>query len=462
MLNDTIAAISTAMAPAAIGIVRVSGPAAAPISDLLFRPATTGVRLETIPARRLCRGWIITREGQKVDDCLAAVMRAPYSYTGEDTVEFYCHGSPVVLRQVLELCMVAGARAAQAGEFTRRAFIHGKLDLLQVEAVGDLLAATSTKAAALAATQLAGALSTRIAAIRDEVVQFLAHVQAALDYPEEVPEVAPELWQERLAALASELGELAATAQQGMRLRDGLSAVLVGRPNVGKSSLMNLLLATDRAIVAEMPGTTRDVIEESVEIGGVQFRLSDTAGVRRQGQAVEMMGIARTKERVADADLLLAVFDGAASFTDDDEDVRALVGGRPRIAVVNKSDLPQRLPARALAGMRVVLVSALTGQGLAELRQAMVEVAGVVGTAGPADGGASRSSVMVTRPRQLGALRGAQESLQRALAAMRQGVTADCLALELEDALWHLGELTGETAREEVINEIFSRFCVGK
>lgn len=459
MLNHTIAAISTAMAPAAIGIVRLSGPDAVTIGGRLFRPSARGANLAAVPERRLCRGQIATAEGRNVDDCLVAVMRAPHSYTGEDTVEFYCHGSPVVLRQVLELCLIAGARAARAGEFTRRAFINGKLDLLQVEAVGDLLAAGSAKAAALAATQLAGRLSARISAIRNEIVQFLAHVQAAMDYPEEVPEIAPAQWQERLAAMEAELAQLAATAQQGMRLRAGLSAVLVGRPNVGKSSLMNQLLAADRAIVAELPGTTRDVIEESVEIGGVEFRLSDTAGVRRHGPAVEMMGIERTKERVATADLLVAVFDGAAPFTADDEDVLALVAGHPCLVVVNKSDLPPRFPLDKLAGMRVAAVSALTGQGLDELRREMAVTAEVAGVAA---GGAGESGVMITRPRQLGALRGAQEALQRTLAALRQGTTADCLALELEDALWHLGELTGETTREEIINEIFIRFCVGK
>ncbi len=456
MLQDTIAAISTALIPAAIGIVRMSGPDAVFIAEKIFQPLRPDVRLQAMENRRFYQGHIHETGGAVVDEVLLVLMRAPHSYTGDDVVEFHCHGSPLVLRHVLELCIANGARAAAAGEFTRRAYINGKLDLVQVEAVADLLEAGSGRAAAAAAAQLSGELSTRIAEAKERLLGFLAHVQAAIDYPEEVPEPAPAFWRQQTREVHGEFAALLAAARQGLRIRAGVDTVLVGRPNVGKSSLLNMLLAVDRAIVAEQPGTTRDVIEETLEIAGVAFRLSDTAGLRRQGQAVEMLGMERTRAKVAGADLIVAVFDRSQPLTADDRETLALIREKKAVVVLNKSDLPPCLTREDIGGLPVVEVSALQGAGRDELMAAMAALAEVA--VGPEAG----APVLLTRPRQIGALRGAGAALQRALAGAEKGLTADCLALELEEAIRHLDELTGATSREEVIEEIFRRFCVGK
>lgn len=457
MLQETIVAISTALAPAAIGIIRLSGPQAVYIADTLCQPVKAHMSLTQAQSHHLYQGRIQQPSGDLIDDCLVAVMRSPHSYTGEDMVELHCHGSFVVLQQVLELCIAAGARAAGPGEFTRRAFYNGKLDLIQVEAVGDLLEATSSKAAAAAAQQLAGALSTQIQAARTGLLGFLAHVQAAIDYPEDVPDLAPTNWLTQTAEIIQQLEQLIKGAQRGIRLRTGVDAVLIGRPNVGKSSLLNMLLATERAIVTSVAGTTRDVIEESVEIAGVAFRLSDTAGLRSEGRQLEMIGMERTRQRMATADLLLAVFDGSQDIQDDDEQVLAAIKGRNAVVVVNKSDLPPCFPLEKLANLPIVHVSALSGAGQNELEQTMAQVMQVT-----TDYEIGTASALVTRNRQVGALRGALEALYRVQIGVKTGITADCLALELEDALWHLGELTGASCQDEVLDEIFRRFCVGK
>lgn len=457
MLQETIVAISTALAPAAIGIVRLSGPQAIYIADIICWPVKAQMNLTRANSHHLYQARIHNASGDVLDDCLVVVMRSPHSYTGEDMVEFHCHGSPMVLRQVLELCITAGARTAGPGEFTRRAFFNGKLDLIQVEAVGDLLDAASSQAAVAAAQQLVGGLSKQIEAVRSVILGFLAHVQAAIDYPEDVPDLAPKTWLDQTDEMMKELQQLIAGAQRGIQVRVGIDAVLIGRPNVGKSSLLNMLLATERAIVTPMAGTTRDVIEESIEIAGVSFRLSDTAGLRQEGQQLEMIGMERTRQRMSAANLLLAVFDGSQEFNEDDKQVLAATQGRKAIAVVNKSDLPQRFPKERLANLPVVHVSALHGDGQNELEQTMAQVMQLTG-----DYEVGVPPALVTRSRQVGALRGALAALQRVQAGVAAGITADCLALELEDALWHLGELTGASYRDELLDEIFSRFCVGK
>ncbi|HHW10857.1 MAG TPA: tRNA uridine-5-carboxymethylaminomethyl(34) synthesis GTPase MnmE [Firmicutes bacterium] len=456
MLGETIAAISTAPGTAAIGIVRLSGPAAIPIAGKMFRPAKVGGALAAAENRRLILGTVRDEHNHPLDECLAVVMRAPHSYTGEDLVELHCHGSPVVLRQVLTLAIAYGAKPAGPGEFTKRAFINGKLDLLQVEAVGDLLAAGSSGAAAVALGQLRGELSRKIEAAKNRLQRFLVHLQAAIDYPEEVEEITPEELLDQAKEVEQEIRALLKEAERGQRVREGVSVVLAGKPNTGKSSLMNRLLQSERSIVADIPGTTRDVVEESVEIAGVAFRLSDTAGIRRSGELIEQIGIKKAQEAIERAHLILAVFDGAAPFTADDAEVLRLIRGKPVLAVINKHDLPQVLDRGLLSPLPVVEVSALTGFGLEELEQAMLRQTGLE------DVGLLYEQSVISRPRQKGALAAAAMAMKNFLQGVEEGLTADCLAMDLEEALWQLGSLTGEVHREDIINDIFAQFCVGK
>ena len=451
MLTDTIAAIATGFGVAAVGVVRLSGPEAVDIADRLFH-SRSGIRLKEAESHRMLYGTIVDPGGGILDQALAVVMRAPRSYTGEDVVEFHCHGSPVVLRAVLTALISSGARSADPGEFTKRAFVNGKLDLVQVEGVSDLLYARSERARQLAVRQVEGALSQRIETMRQTLIAFLAHVHASFDYPDEVPEPTSQHWSECLQGILQQIDQLLAEAQLGIRVRDGIDTVLVGRANVGKSSLMNALLRTPRAIVTPVAGTTRDVIEESCEIAGVAFRLSDTAGISNSSDPVEREGIRRTRRRAAEADLLLGVFDASEPLRDEDLEVLRLLDQQKSIVVLNKSDLPRRIDTEIFDDRRVVSVSAITGVGLDALEKAMVEAAEV---------GEPKESLL-TRPRQVGALRATAQAVRDVILGVEQGLTADCLAVDLEEALWHLGELTGETTPDEIINEIFSRFCVGK
>jgi tRNA modification GTPase len=459
MTADTIAAIATAPGVSAIGVVRLSGPDAIILAEKVFR-AKNRKPLDQVASHQMIYGSMISAHGVPIDDGLLVMMRGPHSYTGEDVVELHCHGNTTILHTLLAALLTHGARLADAGEFTRRAFVNGKLDLLQVEAVGDLLQARSTAGVELAAQQLTGALPDRFEAMRQTLVGFLAHVHAAIDYPEEVPEVSAEEWQSEVQAILAACEELLANAASGIRLREGVDTVIIGKPNVGKSSLLNAILRTQRAIVTAIAGTTRDVIEESVEISGVSFRLSDTAGLRATDDPVEKEGVLRTQQRLAAADLVLAVFDASQPLSADDEDVLTHLrgGAQKAIVVCNKSDLPEMINPAAFGALPVVKVSAKLGRGLAELEAMMADAAGVV----HARQVQSTEQNLLSRPRQIGALEGMATALRQTLASMAAGVTPDCLAADLEEALWHLGALTGETTPDEIVDEIFHRFCVGK
>jgi tRNA modification GTPase len=379
MLTDTIAAIATAPGVSAIGVVRISGPDAVALADKVFQPKHKRP-LSQFPTHKMIYGSMMSPSGAPIDDGLCVVMRGPHSYTGEDVVEFHCHGNTTILQALLATLVTHGARLAEAGEYTRRAFVNGKLDLLQVEAVGDLLQARSTAGVELAAQQLTGNLPDQFAEMRQVLVGFLAHVHAAIDYPEEVPEVSAEEWGTEVRAVLNRCETLLAHAASGIRLREGVDTVIIGKPNVGKSSLLNALLRTQRAIVTDIAGTTRDVIEESVEIAGVSFRLSDTAGLRSTDDPVEKEGVLRTQQRLAAADLVLAIFDGSQPLTAEDKDVFTQVRKKPQktLVVLNKSDLPQVLTAADFGDPPVVKVSAKLGDGLTELEEMMADAAGVV------------------------------------------------------------------------------------
>ena len=455
---DTIAAISTPPIPAAIGILRLSGPRAAQIAAVCFKPLGRKGLLEHRP-HELVYGDLLDTEGAVIDRVLCTFSLAPHSYTGEDTAEIHCHGAPMVLQLGLEALFAAGARQAQRGEFTRRAFLNGKLDLAQAEAVGDLLEADSRQAARNAAGQLNGALSRRIGAVYSALLDVMAHFHAVLDYPDEDidPFTARQLG-ESLAAQRTALEQLAASWHRGQLVKNGIPCAIVGRPNAGKSSLLNALVGYERAIVTNIPGTTRDTVEERAELGGVTLRLIDTAGLRRSDDPIEQLGVERSRKAMEEAELILLVADGAAEWTREDTGLARAVAdtGKPWILVWSKADLEKRAVAADMSGADAppaVEVSAKTGQGLDRL-------AAAVGALFPR--GREEYGQLLTNARQAEAAGRALAAVIRAQEALESGVTPDAMLTDVEDALSALGELTGQSVREDITDRIFERFCVGK
>ena len=451
-MAHTIAAIATAAQPAAIGILRLSGDTAIETAQAVFTPQF-GPALGQQPSRRLVLGTLRDRQGRVSDQAMAVVCRAPNSYTGEDTAELHCHGAPAVLAAGLEALYAAGAQPAQPGEFTRRAFLNGRMDLTQAEAVADLLEAETAEQAANAAGQLSGAIRARIDPIYDTLTDILAHFHAALDYPDEdIDPFSLEQYARTLERAWEDLTALLHTYGRGQVLRRGVAAVLLGRPNAGKSSLLNALAGFDRVIVSDIPGTTRDTVEERVKLGPVLLRLIDTAGIRQGGDRLEQLGIDRAHEAAMQADLALFVCDGSQPLTGEDEAaISAAQRARQVIAIRNKADLPQA--PFSLPFDTVLSLSAKTGQGLEQLQ---AEVVRRFGSDTPCDGS------ILTSARQQAAIDQAAASIAHAQAAMEQAMTPDAVLVDVEQALQALAELTGRTMREDLINRIFARFCVGK
>ena len=455
-MTDTIAAVATAPVPSAIGILRLSGPRAREIVAAVFRPATGGSFAEQ-PARRLVYGTLTDREGTPIDQVLATWSPGPNSYTGEDTAELQCHGSPAVLAMGLEALFAHGARQALAGEFTRRAFLNGRMDLAQSEAVIDLIDAETAEGARNAYGQLTGALSRRVEGIYDGLTDVMAHFHAVLDYPDEdIDPFTYETVEKAMQQAAGELDALLATYERGCTLSEGVPCAIVGRPNVGKSSLLNALLGYDRAIVTAIPGTTRDTLEERVRLGGVLLRLVDTAGMRQAEDPVEKLGVERSCAAMERARLVLLVLDGAQELTGQDETLIASLQDRDRvICVVNKSDLENKLDLDELRKQfaHVCVISAARGDGLKELEQ-------VIASCFPA--GSDEAGSLLTNARQVEAAKRARNSVASALEGLEYAVTPDALLTDAEEAMNALGELTGRSVREDITARIFSRFCVGK
>lgn len=455
-MSDLIAAISTAPVPAAIGILRLSGPGALEAVDRVFRAARGGP-MAAAPDRKLVYGTLLDGQGSPIDQVLATVSRGPNSYTGEDTAELQCHGSPMVLTLGLEALCAAGARPAGPGELTRRAFLNGRLDLPQAEAVGDLLEARTDAAVRTAAGQLGGALSRRVEAVYDGLVDLMAHFHAVLDYPDEDidPFRASEL-AAALAAAADGLSALLETYDRGKYLVQGVPCAIVGAPNAGKSSLLNALLGYERAIVTPIPGTTRDTVEETVRLGGVLLRLIDTAGLRKTEDPVERLGVERSRRAMEEAGLILVVLDQSQPATEEDKDlVRQAVDLAPTILVLNKADLPRGLDfTEDLHLAPAIPVSAKAGAGLEDLGEL---VAGMFPQPAAGEAGA-----VLTNARQAEAARRALESVHAASEGLAQGITPDAVLTDVEGAMAALGELTGRSVREDVVERIFARFCVGK
>lgn len=454
--TDTIAAVATAPGRGGVGIVRISGPQAPAIVTELFRA-------DTAPAdwtsHRLYHGTIIDR-GVTVDEALAVLMLGPRSYTGEDVAELQCHGGPVLLRQVLTLVLRRGARLAEPGEFTRRAFLNGRLDLAQAEAVMDIVEARGNAAASLAVAQLGGALSDQLADIRENLVQLKSLLEAQIDFSEEDFEVDATSLHSLVDAAERSMEGLIDSYQRGKLVRDGIRVVIAGKPNVGKSSLLNALLAEDRAIVTALPGTTRDSIEETADFGGIPVVLTDTAGLRRSEEAdpVEQLGMARTAEKLAEAEVCVLVVDGSRWLDADDQAVLNSNSGIAAIIVLNKIDLPRVITPEQVSALRpenpVLEVSAKTREGLERLREAVVAMI---------EGGRPREQAQViSNLRHRDALAKALDSLRLVRQSLAEARPPDVVAVDVQDAIDHVGTITGVVTSEEILDRIFSQFCIGK
>ena len=454
--TDTIAAVATPPGRGGIGIVRLSGPEAWEIAARLVR-----LRRALEPGRAVLAEVLDPKDAQAaaIDEAVVTAFAAPHSYTGEDVVEIAAHGSPVVLETLLRAALAAHARLAGPGEFTQRAFLNGRIDLTQAEAVQDLIAAQTLEQARMAAQQLGGALSRRVAPAKEDLVTLIALLEAGMDFAagelDDVDVVSPEQVRTVLARVREALERLERSYAQGHRLREGASLALVGRPNVGKSSLFNRLLERERAIVTPLPGTTRDTVEEAMAVGGIPLRLIDTAGLRLAGESpadeAEALGIARSREALADADLVVVVLEATAGISKEEKELLQSLDGRPHIIVRNKSDLTDATSVNEAGSL---LTSALTGEGLGDLRAAILRLLHAEGDA--ATGGALNSL------RQQQAVEAALNSLAAADTANEDGIPHEFLLADLHGALRALDSLTGQTTSDDILNRIFSTFCIGK
>ncbi len=451
-MADTIAAISTASAPAGIGVIRISGNDACKVADSVFK-AISGVKTADMKGYNAALGQIFDSEG-KVDEAVAIRFVAPKSYTGEDIVELSCHGGEYLLRRALRAVISAGARMAQPGEFTRRAFLNGKLDLTAAESVMDLISAQGSGAHLAAISARSGATFSACDKVKELLISASADLAAWCDFPDEdVPYVEPTSLKSTLVDAKDELCRLISTADSGRLLMSGVNTVIAGKPNVGKSSVMNLLARCDRSIVTDIAGTTRDIIEESVCVGGITLRLADTAGLRDTLDPVEAVGVELARKRIEGAQLIIAVFDSSREFDSEDLALISLLKGRCFVALLNKSDLPQKADLSLAEGIDFITICAKNDSPEAVEKA----VAKVLGT-----DKIDPSAGLIANERQLDCARRALNAIEEGINGLDFGITLDAVGVCIEDAVTALCEMTGERASESVVDEVFSRFCVGK
>lgn len=457
-MEDTIAAIATAPGEGGIGIIRISGERAYEILRAVFRPANCSSALEN---RKMSYGHIVNPETNHiVDEVLCVYMKGPKTYTTEDVVEINCHGGMVPLRKTLELVLQSGARMAEPGEFTKRAFLNGRLDLSQAEAVIDVIRAKTDKTFDVAMNQLEGIFSDRIKEIRKKLVDILVNVTVNIDYPDEdIEQITYEKLNQDLTEVKSDIIKLLASAETGKIIQNGLAVAIIGKPNVGKSSLMNSLLRESRAIVTEIPGTTRDTIEEHLSVKGIPVRLTDTAGIRETSDIIEKIGIERSKESFHQADLVIFILDSSKDFSEEDREIMELIDEEKTIVILNKIDLPAKIDEQAvkeiLPDVSVMRASMETQEGIADIEQKIVSMV--------YDGKVSQNNnLIVTNVRHKDILVKAEKSLQDAISMTGMGEALEFIEIDINSAYESLGEIIGETVQDDIINEVFSRFCLGK
>ncbi len=456
----TIAAISTAVGEAGIGIVRISGKSALNIGNAIFN----GSKVEKLSDdynRKLVYGHIVDRKNnQIIDEVLISYMKGPHTYTREDMVEVYCHGGIISVKKVLELILANGARLAEPGEFTKRAFLNGRLDLSQAEAIIDMIRAKTDKSFEASLDQLEGSLSRKIKEIRDILLGMIAHVEVSIDFPDEdIEEITYEDLEEDGKRVKEEIEKLLSTADRGKILRDGLNTVILGKPNVGKSSLLNAVLRENRAIVTDIPGTTRDIIEEYVNIDGIPLKIVDTAGIRNTDDLVEKIGVNKAKETVENADLIIAVFDASRELSDEDYEIIKLIKNKKSIILLNKTDLPTKYDkvylSSLLDGKEVITTSITSGIGVELLENNIKNMfySGKVEVF---------SDTVVTNVRHKNQLVKALENISQAIEDIKRNVPIDCIEVDLRNCWENLGEISGDTIGEDILDKIFSEFCIGK
>ncbi|CAM3942672.1 tRNA uridine-5-carboxymethylaminomethyl(34) synthesis GTPase MnmE [Mesobacillus zeae] len=458
---DTIAAISTPMGEGAIAIVRLSGDEAISISDRLFR-GVGGKKLSDMPSHTIHYGHIMDPATDQVaEEVMVSLMKGPKTFTKEDVVEINCHGGLVSVNRVLQLVLVQGARLAEPGEFTKRAFLNGRIDLSQAEAVIDLIRAKTDRAMNVALGQMEGRLSRLIRKLRQEILETLAHIEVNIDYPEydDVEEMTHQMLLEKAGYVQKEIEKLLQTSQQGKILREGLATVIVGRPNVGKSSLLNSLVQENKAIVTDIPGTTRDVIEEYVNVRGVPLRLLDTAGIRETEDIVEKIGVERSRQVLKEADLILLVLNYSEELMEEDRNIFKAAEGMDVIVIVNKTDLPQKLDLdevkQLIHSYKMVTTSLKEDKGVDELEEAIASLF----FSGEVEAG---DMTYVSNSRHIALLTQAKNSIEEAVRGVEAGTPIDIVQIDLTRSWELLGEVIGDSVNESLIDQLFSQFCLGK
>lgn len=454
---DTIAAISTPPGEGAISIVRLSGDQAVALANHVFK----GANLTKVASHTIHYGHIVDpRDHQELDEVMVSVMLAPKTFTREDVVEINCHGGIVATNRILQLLLAVGARMAEPGEFTKRAFLNGRIDLTQAESVMDLIRAKTDQAMKVALTQLDGNLQHLIKNLRQEILQVLAQVEVNIDYPEyDEEQLTAQMLREKAIQVEHEIDQLLATADQGKILREGLATAIIGRPNVGKSSLLNYLLHEDKAIVTDVAGTTRDVLEEYVNVQGVPLKLIDTAGIHETDDKVEKIGVARSKKALSEADLVILVLDASEALTKEDQQLLALTAQQKRLIVLNKADLAAQITPATLAAIGVkedpIVASVKTKVGLTTIETEIKTLffGGIEN---------QQKDILVSNNRQIGLLQQARASLKQVLSGLDQGLPVDLVQIDMTTCWDKLGEITGESAPDELITQLFSQFCLGK